>query len=296
MNAQNATQEQFKLTNNFNHNTEYSETSPAFFKQDIVYASTKRNASRDLISFDSKKNRGYDMFVKTSKKKSNNGFKSNKLGIMLSTRDHDSNAAFNADGTVVYFTRTNNKISSIYKSVQNPSNGKWSKPEKVTLQGQAYNMANPSLSPDEKTLYFSSNMPGSVGGTDIYQVSISGNHHGYSRPKNLVQVNTKGNDTYPFIDKKGNLYFSSDGYAGSGGYDIYKASIESNFENVSNLGAPINSEHDDVCFIIDSTTNTGYFASNRSKSIDIFSFEANLKASNPFKTPKNANVITFNYR
>src|SRR5690606_6461404 len=142
--------------------------------------------------------------------------------------------------------------------------GKWAKAKELPFNSDRYSMGHPALSPDGKKLYFISDMPGSMGETDIFVVDILGDDK-YSRPKNLGPgINTERKEMFPYVtDKK--LYFSSNGRVGLGGLDVYEALLdeEGGFKEAINLGQPINSERDDFSYIVDENTNKGYFASNR---------------------------------
>ena len=137
----------------------------------------------------------------------------------------------------------------------------------------SYSVGHPALSADEQTLYFTSDMPGSVGETDIWKVQV--NQSGFGNPENLgPKVNSTAKDWFPSVD--GNvLYFSSDRYGGKGGTDIYAVKLEGFTPNPVLLNEPINSTADDLGFIINSETRRGYFSSNRDGgkgSDDIYSF------------------------
>lgn len=136
---------------------------------------------------------------------------------------------------------------------------------------EEYSVAYPSISPDGKYLFFTSNMPGGYGGTDIYVTTKQANGT-WSEPQNLGnQVNSPADEITPFYHEDGNLYFASNRQGGMGGFDIYEAKkIGEFFERVKNVGSPINSEDDDISFIINDSKRIGYFASNRRGSFDIY--------------------------
>jgi outer membrane protein OmpA-like peptidoglycan-associated protein len=142
--------------------------------------------------------------------------------------------------------------------------GEWSNIEPMPFNDDNYSVGHPALSPDERTLYFTSDMPGSVGGTDIFKVSINGDGS-YGSPVNLgSSVNTVGKEMFPYVSKEGNLYFSSDSRAeGMGGLDVYMISLSNMDMSPVHLSSPINSSMDDFAFIIDDDKSVGYFSSNR---------------------------------
>ncbi|HPF11982.1 MAG TPA: OmpA family protein [Flavobacteriaceae bacterium] len=205
----------------------------------------------------------------------------------VNTRFHESSAVFTKDGQTMYFTR-NNFIHSkrgkdgagitnlkLYRSKRTEKG--WSEPEELPFNSDNYSVAHPALSADEKTLIFASDMPGGEGASDLYKVSIE--EGAFGEPINLGDaVNTEGRETFPFLDSNGDLYFASDGHVGLGGLDIYVAELsdEGNYDKGFNIGAPINTQYDDFCFVINSSTGLGYFASNRpggKGEDDIYSFE-----------------------
>ena len=133
----------------------------------------------------------------------------------------------------------------------------------LNLNSTEYSVGQPALSPDGKTLYFVSDMPGGQGGTDIYMSKWENGNWG--TPVNLGSgINTAGNESFPFVSQSGYLYYSSDGLAGLGGLDVYEAEpAGSSFGNPVNLGYPANSKYDDFGYITDKENKYGYLSSNR---------------------------------
>jgi outer membrane protein OmpA-like peptidoglycan-associated protein len=187
----------------------------------------------------------------------------------------------------MYFTRDNvtkrNKLAydkkgtvhlKIYKATR--IDNEWTDVEELPFNDKIYSTGHPTLSPDNKTLYFVSDREGGLGQTDIYAVSI--NEDGtYGEPENLGEmVNTEGREMFPFVAKDNTLYFSSDGFLNLGLLDIFKSNkLKGERKEPENLGAPYNSGYDDFAFFIDSETEKGYFSSNRPDGKggdDIYSF------------------------
>lgn len=198
-----------------------------------------------------------------------------KFSDGINTKFHESTTAFTKDGTTVYFTRNNYSGKSYGKDEKGINRlkiyratlieGKWQEEEDLPFNSNDYSVAHPSLNSDESILYFVSDMPGSLGLSDIYMVSIN-KDGSFGEPVNLgPSINTEGRETFPYVSIKGNLYFASDGHPGLGGLDIFvsKLNEEGKVSDVFNVGEPINSPYDDFTFIIDDTTKDGYFASNR---------------------------------
>lgn len=199
------------------------------------------------------------------------------LSKNLTSKFHEGYPSIDKENNILYFTSnslTKVKIKQgskkdiskngnvnrlkIYQSVF--TNGEWSKKEELPFNSMDYDCLHPSISTDGKTLYFTSNMKGGIGGFDLYKVQKTGN--GWSKPENLgTQVNTMGDEMNPFI--KGNeLYFSSRGLYGFGGIDIFKVDLSNKNALSENLGAPINTSDDDFSFFINNK-DKGYFSSNR---------------------------------
>lgn len=192
----------------------------------------------------------------------------------INSRLHESNAVFTKDGKTIYFTRNNSKNGSRKKNKEKISTlqifkaelvgGKWSSIVSLPFNSDNYSAEHPALSPDEKTLYFASDMPGSKGSFDIFSVAINGGSFG--TPKNLGEnVNTIRKEQFPFVSKDNKLYFSSNGHEGYGSLDVFVSDITngSAFSKATNVGLPVNTGLDDFAFNIDSDTKLGYFASNR---------------------------------
>lgn len=189
---------------------------------------------------------------------------------------HETTAAFTKDGNTMYFTRNNyingkkkknkEKIVTlkIYRAEKNDK-GLWSNVEELPFNSDSYSVAHPALSPDETRLYFSSNMNGTLGESDIWYVKISESKN-YGTPINLgPEINTEARETFPYVSKSNVLYFSSDGHLGLGGLDIFAVSLDSEgeFIKVTNLKQPINSNKDDFGFIINEEKQVGFVSSNR---------------------------------
>jgi outer membrane protein OmpA-like peptidoglycan-associated protein/tetratricopeptide (TPR) repeat protein len=191
----------------------------------------------------------------------------------LNTPMHEANAVFTKDGKTVYFTRNNYKKGKRAKNSTKISNlqifkaefidGKWTNVISLPFNSDDYSIEHPALSHDEKTLYFASDMPGTLGSFDIFSVSI--NRVDYGTPKNLgSKINTPKKEQFPFVSKDNKLYFSSNGHTGYGSLDVFVSEIENNsFSKPLNIGLPVNSGFDDFSFTIDSESKDGYFSSNR---------------------------------
>ncbi len=247
-----------------------SEFAPSFYRNEVVYASNGEENKIVKSNHTWNNQPLFDLF--TAKITDKGKLKSIRFKGDINTRYHESTTVFTKDFNTLYFTRNNftdgwykqdgsgiNRLK-LYKATR-IKNNRWEITE-LPFNSDAYSIGHPALSPDEKTLYFASDMPGGEGMSDLYKVSIEGDTYG--DPVNLGKdINTEARDTFPFISKDHKLYFASDGRPGLGGLDIFVVNISEENTEVTNLGAPVNSPKDDFTFIINSETNEGYFASNR---------------------------------
>ena len=200
---------------------------------------------------------------------------------------HEATPIFTKDGQTMYFTQNNylkgkkgenaKKITffKIYKAKL--IDKEWSNVEELPFDSDNYSVGHPALSPDEKTLYFASDMPGTKGQSDIFKCIIDEDGN-YGIPENLgSKINTEGRESFPFISEENELYFASDGHPGLGGLDIFVVEIakDGSYKKIKNIGEPANSSDDDFGFLINSETRRGFLTSNREGgkgSDDIYQF------------------------
>ena len=201
----------------------------------------------------------------------------------INTKWHDGPATVTADGTTMYFTsesynekisekdkKANAKFSQIYLYKATKSGSSWAEVTPLPFNGKTYSTSNASISRDGKTLYFASNRPGSIGGSDIWKVAVNADGT-YGEPQNLgKKVNTEGNENFPFIaDDNTTLFYASSGKPGLGGLDVFQVDLSSGAE-AANLGKPVNTEKDDFAFTFNGSKKVGFLASNRNGNDDIF--------------------------
>jgi outer membrane protein OmpA-like peptidoglycan-associated protein/tetratricopeptide (TPR) repeat protein len=207
----------------------------------------------------------------------------------VNTKFHEGPLCFSPDGKFVYFTRNNiskgKKNRKDGNGIRNlklyradiTADGELLNEEVLPFSSKDYSIGHPSISGDGKTLYFSSDMPGGFGGSDIYSIEIKPDGS-FGTPVNLGdKINTEGQEMFPWVNNLGNLFFSSDGLVGLGGLDVFCAdkTNDAGFGNPINVGKPINSNNDDFAFSMKSDNKTGYFSSNRyggNGDDDIYSF------------------------
>lgn len=246
-----------------------SERNPAFPGGDgdiIYFATTRENKEVGGKNSNITGVRNGDIFI--SKKNSLGKWdKPEAMEGDINTIDDEGSPAFSEDGKTMYFTRCRyikgeSHGAEICSSTR--SGGKWGKAKEVKISSDSsLTFAHPAISPDGKYLYYVSDYPGGFGGKDIWRSSIENDKIG--APVNLgPEVNTAGDEMYPYIREDGTLYFSSNGHPGFGGLDIFFATEAENGKwEVHNMMYPINSNGDDfgISFIKDK--EAGAFSSNR---------------------------------
>ena len=199
------------------------------------------------------------------------------LDEKMNTKYHEGLMSFSADGKTVYFSResfyeniyekdsvSNTKYSVIHLFKASKTGDAFSKAEPLTINSKNYSIKNPSVSPDGKTIYFASNMPGGFGQFDIYKASIEADGQLGTAVNMGQKVNTEGQEMFPYISTKNTLYFSSTGHLGLGGMDVfYTKEIDGKMAPIRNVGIPINSNGDDFAFSMNEDTGEGFVSSNR---------------------------------
>ncbi len=256
------------------------EFSPVYFKDGLVFCSNIGKSG--MVSYYNKEGVGqYDIFyISHENLIKKGGVKS--FSRQLNTKFNDGPVTFNSNEDAIYFSRNIyvksnkdgdkqeiNKLGIFSAILQNK---KWKNIRKIRFNSELYNVTTPCLSPDGKRLYFSSDMPQGFGGADLYYCDL--NNGFWDSPINLgAEINTEGNESYPFINILGELFFSSDGHPGLGGKDIFVTKQNgSDWLEPIRLNSPINSVFNDFGIAADSLFNTGYFSSDRDGSNDIFKF------------------------
>jgi len=245
--------------------------SPILFKDGVVFTSTRKYVGSKRKAFRSKKKAYSYLFY--SKRNSRGEFKEPApLKGKINGRYHEGTATFNQEGTLMFFTRNTNEGKNSYGKVNlkiyvaKNINGYWKEIEELPFNSDRFSVCHPSISKDGKRLYFASNKNGGFGGMDIYVSHYENGRWQY--PVNLgPEVNSAQNETFPFIDEKDALYFSSDGHGGKGGLDIFKSKItdaeEGTWSKPANIGQPFNSPKDDFGFTVYNNSQDGFFTSSR---------------------------------
>mgnify|MGYP001025515077 FL=1 len=253
-------------------NSPYSDYKVSYLGEDkVVYSSSKE--TKKITSIKSTwTSESYTNLYQSNLSSDTLTGESVKLKGRINRFYNESSAVFTKDGKTVYFTRNNqlgNKVKTdsldnvLLKIYRARYNGKrWDDIEELPFNSNQYNCAHPALSPNEDYLYFSSDMPGTLGESDLYRVAIEENSYG--APENLgAQINTLGRDTFPFITSDNVLIFSSDFRKGKGGLDLYYTDLKSTNKRIYTFGEPLNSAYDDFGLVYKVAEGTGFLTSNR---------------------------------
>ena len=222
----------------------------------------------------------------------------------LNTKWHDGPVSITNDGNTMYYGSESfnekeyvkdkakkAKFGKIYLYKATKQGDTWSNSKPLPFNNKEYDVRNPSISKDGKTLYFSSNMPGGFGGEDIWKVSVNGDEYG--TPENLgAKVNTEANESFPFITDDNVLFFSSNGKTGFGGLDVFKMDLNKGSEAM-NVGEPVNTSKDDFAFTYNATKKVGFFSSNRDGVDNIYKADpvCNVQALVRVKDAKTGKVV-----
>ena len=251
-------------------NGQRSDYCPAYVGEDttmIITTSTRKDATGEDISGITGQECA-DLFI-TKRDEKGKWQKTERIDGDVNGEYEDGACAFTPDGKIMYFTRCASdedypRYAAIYKSTR--SDATWGKAEEVVISNDTLSVyAHPAVSPDCEWLYFTSNMAGGQGGLDIWRVYIGNIKAKEGVLENLGEcINTEGDEQFPAFGPQGELFFSSDGYPGMGGLDIFFAVQENDSVwNINNVGAPINSNGDDFGITFAPGLYHGYFSSNR---------------------------------
>jgi len=259
---------------NLDINSEYSDFGSNSLDDKLIFASSRGGGKKhnwneqpylDLFSAE-KSGEAYD--------------KVEKIDSDINSKFHESTVAFMPDQKTIFFTRNNyidkklkkdkggvNRLQ-LFRAKRNPI-GEWEDIKPVHFNSDEYSVAHPTINSEGTKMYFASDMPGTLGGSDIFEVDIVSDGV-LLEPRNVgSKINTSGRETFPFINEKGDLFLSSDRLDGLGGLDVFVVrGYEDNDKNklefeLQNIGRPINSSKDDFAYYEKLNTDEGFFTSNR---------------------------------
>ncbi len=240
----------------------------AYFKNELVYTSSKHDINAANFSWNGNSLSFLDLYI--GKLEENGEITNSKKISSLNKKYHEGPASYSKDGSIVMYTQDNYKSKStdgvrkLEIMEARFKDGKWSEKIAFSLNNKEYSVGHPSLSSDGNTLYFSSDMPGGIGGVDIYKV-LRKTDGTWGTAENLGdKINTEGNEMFPFIHESGLFFFSSDGRPGLGGLDVFVTQMSNDkISKTINVGTPVNGPKDDFTFVLNAEKTKGYFASNR---------------------------------
>lgn len=243
-----------------------SDFSPAFANKEgdqLIFTSSRRQAAgkdRSLITGQ----KSGDLFF--SKKDKRGQWETPKpLEGEVNSEHDEGTPSVTTEGGRIYFTRCRNRVESVTEILTAlRSETEWGIPQPFKITKDSLTaVAHPSISAQGDWLYFVSDMPGGIGGLDIWRAKLSGGEVSYI--ENLGDtINTPGNEMFPFIREDGQLFFASDGHPGFGGLDIFRATPdEEQGWRVNNMGFPINSSADDFGIVYLNLEERGFLSSNR---------------------------------
>jgi len=266
--------------NTISVNTGQSNFSPQYYKDGIVFTTARSSGKTYPWT-----GQPYLDLYYAKADKSGNFSSPLPLRGDVNTTYHEASSSFVGD-TVMYFTRNNYVKKKIKKSDEGVVNLKilsstrkdtaWKNIQEFPYNSDNYSTGHPALSKDGNTMYFVSDMPGGLGGTDIY---VTRKENGtWGKPQNMgPAINTPYNEMFPTVYHDTVLYFSSEGHYNMGGLDIFQSTRQNGtWSEAENMRYPVNTSYDDFGFIMNDSSTAGYFSSNRggNPSIDnIYSFE-----------------------
>ena len=275
-------QSRFFIVKNASFSSRISnEFSPVYYNDGIVFCSDRSDNS--IVAYRDGISRLFKIFY--TRKKISSGWEIPRiLSKEITSGFNDGPVTFNEKMNIIYYSR-NNSIKNSMRNIADTSNklgiysaeligGIWTNIKPFKYNDPRYSFGTPSLSPDGERIYFASDMPGGLGGMDLYYCDRRDSD--WVQPVNLGPViNTPKNESFPFAAKYGKLFFASDGHNGFGGKDLYYTSeVNGVWISPVHLDSAINSSADDFGIVTDSTFENGYFSTNRLKTDDIFTFRS----------------------
>lgn len=253
-------------------NSEFYDFSPTFADKrndELIFTSTREGSTGSDVSEVTGTNFSDLYYTKRDKKgKWSEPVLAGGEDSPVNTEASEGSAAFNSRSNIMYFTRcevekNGYKGCKIYQA-QKQGQG-FGTPEEILIASDSAVVGHPALTPDDKILIFASDMDGGQGGKDLWYIKEEGRNK-WSAPINLgPEINTSGDEMFPYVRTNGDLYFASNGHIGMGGLDIYVARKKGDGQwgEVENMKAPINSSANDFALIFDGDNNRGYFTSGR---------------------------------
>lgn len=285
-------------------NTQYTEFGAAYYGDQMVFSSSRVKTEALKSKYAWNDEPFLDLYL-ANRNNDDSLTRITDFSPELNSPFHEGPVVFSSDLKTIYFTRNNylvrgkdeNRVNRLKIYTSSLENGKWKQQAELPFNSADFSCGHPALAADNRTLIFSSDMPGGFGNTDLYVTEFNGGS--WSTPRNLGGVvNSEGNEMFPFIHPDGTLFFSSTGHLGLGGLDIFYSLPDENGNYTSpvNVGYPLNSSLDDFAFVLGNDKIKGYLSSNRTDfQDDIFRFvimpKPPLAIKDSLTTFKNARFI-----
>ena len=245
-------------------NTSGAEFSPAVLGNELIFSSSKKD---EVYTTNGQSMLGIYKVQISSDASATNGTPVLLSSAIFADKANESSPTFSPDGKTVIFARGNTGKAKDSKNVDlymsKNINGEWTVPAMLPINDSlAYDMS-PAFSRDGKTLYFASDRAGGSGGSDLYRTNIDASGR-FSKPVNMGKdINTPGEEMFPYVAEGGKLYFASDGHPGLGKLDLFSATRSQGVISIENLGLPFNSPQDDFGLVFYQNLKKGFFSSNR---------------------------------
>jgi tetratricopeptide (TPR) repeat protein len=279
---------EFEIQNIPSLNSKWSDFSPVYYKDGLMFTSDRRESLLEANTYGWTNNNYLDMyFAKQEHPEDPFGTMKEATSLLINFNKpyNNASATFSPDYHIIYFTRSYNdnteekdnfKTHRLKIYYAKTKGKKWTGEKPFFLNSRDYSVAHPSLSTDQKTIFFSSDMPGGFGAFDIWFCTMKDGKWG--DPVNAgKEINTFGKEAFPFILNDSTLYFASNGLPGYGGMDIFVShKKDGNWQTPVNLKKPVNSSYDDFSFVLDNSNSHGFFSSNRPGGLgsdDIYAFK-----------------------
>ncbi|NNK81245.1 MAG: OmpA family protein [Flavobacteriales bacterium] len=252
-------------------NTEFYDIAPTIASKDgnTIYFTSSRLGSTGIEEF-KKTGESYEDIFSSTRDQKGKWSEPERLPQGVNGYDHEGAGVLTSDGQRMYFTRCD-KDENLGCTIMMTTkvDDKWGEPKEVVFKSQEQQentVGHPALTPDDKVMIFASDLPGGQGGKDLWYSIYNGTSNSWGTPVNLgATINTDKDEMFPHVRNNGNLYFASNGHQGMGGLDIFMAEKTGDNEwgNVSNMGAPINTNTNDYGLVFEGDYERGYLSSDR---------------------------------